>query len=84
MRVWNLKKNKDMKRGASTPIRQLHKIICFLRREHHYHEEIVIDNDNTESRCKCGAYMAFQWDLVGGYKQAGDLMDHLKRKRRWA
>ena len=70
-------------RGARTPLRHLHKIVCFLKRDHDYMEEVIINDNYTESRCKCGAWLGFEWHLMGGYKRSTDLLDHLKRKRRW-
>ena len=74
-------KSSEISGGASTPLRQIHKIICFLRREHHYQEEVIVTDNATRNYCKCGDYMEFEWYLVGGYKRATSKTSNLKRKR---
>ena len=69
--------------STSTPLRQIHKILCFLRREHRYHEEIIVNNNYTENHYKCGDWLGFEWHLVGGYKRSMSTISNLKRKRKW-
>ena len=69
--------------GASSPLRYIHKIICFLRREHHYHEEIIINDNYIENHCKCRDWLGFEWHLVRGYMRSMSAISNLKRKRKW-
>lgn len=61
----------------------LYRILCILRRDHHYHKEIIIDENTTKNYCKCGRWLEFDWSYMGGYKKSVNKISNLKRKREW-
>jgi len=55
-----------------------------LRRDHHYHEEVMIDENTTRNYCKCGKWLGFDWSYIGGYKKSINKISELKRKLEWS
>lgn len=77
-----MSKQKSESKGSTPPppLRQIHKIICFLRRGHRYFEEIIIDDNHTVNYCKCGAKMGFDWSAMGGYKHSMSIVSDLVKQ----
>ena len=61
----------------------LYRFLCILRNEHYYHREVIIDENTTQSYCKCGKWLKFDWSHMGGYKKASNHISELKRKLEW-
>ena len=66
-----------------TPLRQIHKMICFLRRKHRYGKTVIINDNLTRKNCKCGDYPEIDWRSVGGYKRVMDIVADRERRIRW-
>jgi len=62
---------------------KFYRILCILRRDHHYHREVIIDQNTTRSYCKCGKWLEFDWSLMGGYQHGFNRISDLKRKNEW-
>ena len=77
------KHKSESKGGAPPPLRQIHRIICFLSRRHHYFEEIIIDDNTTRNYCKCGASMGFDWSVMGGHKHSMSIISDLVKQSKW-
>ena len=58
-------------------------IKCFLRRDHHYFKEVIIDKNTTQNFCKCGKWLEFDWSYVGGHKLGISNISNLNRKMKW-
>ncbi|MGQ0795245.1 MAG: hypothetical protein ACT4N5_03560 [Nitrosopumilaceae archaeon] len=65
------------------PLMIIYKVVCWLKREHHYSKEIVIDDVTTRNYCKCGAWLEFNWSYMGGYRKAMNNLSNMKRKAEW-
>ena len=68
---------------ATPPLRYIHEVICFLRKGHNFHKEVVVNNYTTLNFCRCGRFMISDWSSIGGYKRAMSELSNLKRKRKW-
>lgn len=61
----------------------LYRFLCILRREHHYHREVMLDENTSENYCKCGKVIGFDWSDMGGYKKAMNALDNAVRVHKW-
>lgn len=61
----------------------LYRILCWIRQDHHYFDERMIDENTTRNYCPCGKWLEFDWSPLGGYKKSISDMSNLIRKREW-
>jgi hypothetical protein len=61
----------------------LYRIICWIRGEHNFEREVIIDENTTKNYCKCGKWLGFGWSFVGGHKRGISELENMKRTFRW-
>jgi len=61
----------------------LYRILCWVRRDHHYFKEVFFDKNITRNYCKCGKWLEFDWSYSGGYHKSISDVSSLIRKRKW-
>ena len=61
----------------------LYRIVCWLKGDHNYSKEVLVDDQTTRNYCRCGKWLEFDWSYMGGYRKAMNGLSDLDRKRRW-
>lgn len=62
----------------------LYRILCWIRRDHHYFDERIIDENTTRNYCPCGKWLEFDWSYMGGYKKSMNKLDSTVRIHKWS
>lgn len=58
----------------------LYRVICWIKGEHNFEREELVDNNTTKCYCKCGKFARVNWRYVGGYKNGVSRINNIKRK----